>query len=212
MIQPYCDSAICDPAWIERKSFEIISAEIQEDTFPEPLRPVIKRVIHATGDVTVASAIRFSPHFYQHLSESLTKGVPIITDVFMVKEGLSAPLLARFHNPVFCFIRDEEVREAAEKERITRSMAALQKGASLYPEGIYLVGNAPTALRELIHLYHRHKIAPAGVVGCPVGFVGASEAKEDLCQTDLPYFTCLGPKGGSPMAAAVINALLRELP
>ncbi|MEW5803625.1 MAG: precorrin-8X methylmutase [bacterium] len=220
--QPLCDQILsepalsdpdlCDPALIERKSFAIISNEIQEDIFPEPLRPIVKRVIHATGDVTIASAIRFSPHFYQHLSESLSGGAPIITDVFMVKEGLSLPLLARFNNPVFCFIRDDEVRETAEKEKITRSMAALRKGAALYPEGIYLVGNAPTALRELIHLYRRHEIAPAGIVGCPVGFVGAAEAKEELCQTDLSYFTCLGPKGGSPMAAAVINALLKELP
>jgi precorrin-8X/cobalt-precorrin-8 methylmutase len=203
---------LSDPIWIERKSFEIISAQIQEDAFPKPLRPIIKRAIHASGDVAIASAIRFSPHFYQRMTESLRRGIPIITDVFMVKEGLSLPLLARFHNPVFCFIRDKEVRETAERERITRSMAALRKGARRYPEGIYLVGNAPTALRELIQLYRQHKIAPAGVVGCPVGFVGASEAKEELCRTDLPYFTCLGPKGGSPMAAAVINALLREVP
>jgi precorrin-8X/cobalt-precorrin-8 methylmutase len=206
------DPDLSDPIWIERKSFEIISAQIQEDAFPKPLRPIIKRAIHASGDVAIASAIRFSPHFYQRMTESLRRGIPIITDVFMVKEGLSLPLLARFHNPVFCFIRDKEVRETAERERITRSMAALRKGARRYPEGIYLVGNAPTALWELIHLYRRHKIAPAGVVGCPVGFVGASEAKEGLCRTDIPHFTCLGPKGGSPMAAAVMNALLREVP
>ncbi|MEW6379071.1 MAG: precorrin-8X methylmutase [bacterium] len=206
------DPDLSDPALIERKSFEIISARIQEDAFPEPVRPIIKRVIHATGDVAIASSVRFSPHFYQQLSAALPKGVPIITDVFMVREGLNPALLARFHNPVFCFIRDKEVRETAEREKITRSMAALRKGASLYPEGVFLVGNAPTALRELIHLYRQHRIAPAGVIGCPVGFVGASEAKEELCQTDIPYFTCLGPKGGSPMAAAVINALLRELP
>ncbi|MCL6584362.1 MAG: precorrin-8X methylmutase [bacterium] len=205
------DQLLSDPDLIERRSLEIISAKIQEEAFPIPLRPIIKRVIHATADLAIVSDIRFSPHFYQQISTSLLQGAPIITDVFMLKEALNLSLLSKFRNPLFCFIRDREVSEMAEKEKITRSMAAVRKGASLYPEGIYLFGNAPTALREMIQLYRWGKIVPAAVVGCPVGFVGASEVKRELCQTDLPYFTCLGAKGGSAMAAAVINALLREL-
>ncbi|MEE8575176.1 MAG: precorrin-8X methylmutase [Thermodesulfobacteriota bacterium] len=197
---------------IEKKSFSIISSEMDEESFSPIELPIIKRVIHTTADYDFASIIKFSPGAIAAAVKALGEGCSIITDVRMIESGISRERLSALGDGrVYCFSSDPDVKSLAESEDITKTAASMRKAASHLGGAIAVIGNAPTALREILSLIGAGKIKPALVIGVPVGFVGAREAKEELmASSDIEYIATEGRKGGSTVAVAIVNALLIE--
>lgn len=198
---------LTDPMGIERKSMEIISAYLGALSLSPQETKIYSRIIHAAGDLDYANYIAIHPEFIAAARKAISAGRPIITDVRMVETGINKKRLADYGGQTYCRVDDAEVAETAKKEGITRSMTAMRKLAPYIKDAIVAVGNAPTALVEVMRL-SGEGYRPAAVIGVPVGFVGAAESKEDLMQTDLPYLTVRGTKGGSTIACAAVNALL----
>ncbi|MGG7445032.1 cobalt-precorrin-8 methylmutase [Kosakonia oryzendophytica] len=200
------------PQAIEAKSFVIIG-EIVHETRPDyrfasPLHEaVIKRVIHTTADFDWLDILHFSPDALESLCRAITRGCSLYTDTTMALSGINKTLLAQFGGEVRCYISDPRVVRRAKADGITRSMAAVDLALGEEGEKIFVFGNAPTALFRLLE----HKAQVSGVVGVPVGFVGAEESKEALVESGLPAIAARGRKGGSNVAAAIINALLYSL-
>jgi len=190
---------------IEKESFDIIGRELGVTGFFPLELPIVKRVIHTSADFEFKDTMRFSPGAIEAGIEAIRKGCNIITDVRMVEAGITRT--SSFGNKLFCFSSDRDAATTAEKENITKTAASMRKAASLMDGGIVAVGNAPTALAEVIRLIKNGAARPALVVGIPVGFVGAVEAKRELLNSSVPYITNTGRKGGSTVAAAIVNAL-----
>jgi precorrin-8X/cobalt-precorrin-8 methylmutase len=202
------------PSEIESQSFAIIEREFQDQTglIGSEIDPgrfqVIRRVIHATGDFDFAGSLLFHDQSIGAAISSIISGRDIYIDVSMGAAGISRSILERFGGSVRCFINDKDVTEKARREGKTRTETALEKlsGTDI---GIIAVGNAPTALIAAMALIEAGKIAPALLVGVPVGFVNAVESKEILAAQEYPFITNQGRKGGTPVAVAIVNALLR---
>ncbi len=197
------------PTEIEAESFKIISAEFGPHEFDDNTFRVIQRVIHATGDFAFKDNMRFAPGAIERGIKAIRDGKDILTDVTMVAAGISKALLGKWGGKVICGVGDTEISALATAKKKTRSEVAIEMG--LGPNiGILALGNAPTALvqaiRSLALLYP--ETAPL-IVGVPVGFVNAAESKALLVQENNCYITSLGRKGGSPVAAAIVNALIR---
>jgi len=199
---------IVDPEKIEEKSMEIIEKEIGKLNCSEEEKKVIKRVVHATADPDFVNLIQISHSALKSGLEALKKGVNIVTDVSMLKAGINKRKLASLRGKVNCYISDKDVAEKAKELGITRSMVSMRKAVEDKKNRILAIGNAPTALFEIIDLIKEGKVDFDLIVGTPVGFVGASESKEELAKLDIPHITVKGRKGGSPVAASIINALL----
>jgi precorrin-8X/cobalt-precorrin-8 methylmutase len=165
-------------------------------------------VIHTTADFSYRENLYFTEHAVEHALAAIRKGLPIITDTTMALSGINKSAAAKYGITVHCFIGDEDVKEQAAKTGMTRSAVSVEKAARLYPECIYAVGNAPTALMRLYELIEEGMIRPALIIGVPVGFVNVVEAKELILKTDVPAIVARGRKGGSNVAAAICNALL----
>lgn len=193
---------------IERESFRIIGAEMDESRFTALELPIVKRVIHSTADFDFQEIIRFSPGAVSAGMGAIKNGRNIITDVKMVDAGITRGRLKPFGVEVYCFSSDDDVARASEREGLTKTAASMRKAARFMEGGIVAVGNAPTALAELLRLVREGAPAPALVVGVPVGFVGAKESKEELQRSGCEYITAAGRKGGSTVAAAITNALI----
>ncbi|GAB7141292.1 precorrin-8X methylmutase [Deferribacterales bacterium RsTz2092] len=204
------------PHEIEIESFRLIDGLVDFVPFVEVGHyrcnelNVVKRMIHACGDIGIANSVRLSSNAYRVGIDALKAGAPVVCDVQMVVSGLSARVKA--DSDVYCFINEPEVVNEAKTMGETRARRALFYAAKRYPDAIYIIGNAPTALLALLELYRQDKISPALVIGIPVGFVMARESKDELVNTSLNYITCLGNRGGSPMSAAVLNALAIDAP
>lgn len=198
---------IRDPQAIERTSFEIIDREVGEHGYDRQQWPVVRRVIHTTADFEFAGSMRFSPGVVGQALAALRAGAGVLCDTNMVLAGVSKPRLASFGSTLSCHVADPDVAAEAARLGITRSIVATRKGVD-EGCGIFLLGNAPTALFELLRLAAEGRVRPALVVGVPVGFVGAEESKEALLASGLPFITCRGRKGGSAIAAAILNALM----
>jgi len=202
------------PQAIEEESFRIIKAEFCEQTEIEPesiddrVFQVLSRVIHATGDFSFARSLNFHPESITKAIKSIRAGRNIYCDVSMGASGVSKTLLQRFGGEVLCHINDVGVSQAAKDAGKTRTETALNKiiGGNI---GIISVGNAPTALIAAMQLIDDGLIHPDLVVGVPVGFVNAAESKALLMTKQYPYITNSGRKGGTPVAVAIVNALLR---
>jgi len=207
--KPY--KILVNPQEIERQSMEIISQQLGDRSFNPHEEQIIKRIIHATADFDFADITVISPEAIPKARLALEGGCLICTDTRMIAAGINRGLLHRFGARVECFVDSEEVKTMAAAEGITRSMANIRLCARVNKEGIYLIGNAPTALMELLALHEAGAIRPALVIGVPVGFVGAQEAKEELMKSKLPYITTKGRKGGSVVAVAALHALLHLL-
>lgn len=199
---------IQNPVEIEKKSMEIIREEIGSLNLLYEEETVIKRIIHATADLEFAQLTRISPGVLKIANDSLTSGSQVVTDVAMVKAGVNKRILETLGCEVKTYIADQDVYSEAKKTGITRSMAAMRKAIKDQKNRIFLIGNAPTALFELIRLVREERVRVDLIIGTPVGFVGAKESKAELIKTDIPYITVQGRKGGSPVAAAAFNALL----
>jgi precorrin-8X/cobalt-precorrin-8 methylmutase len=200
------------PEEIETESFRIIDAEVG----PHPWSPaewqVVRRVVHTSADFDYVRTLVVAPDTVGRAVAALKAGRGLVTDTTMALAGIAKPRLARFGGQLSCFVADPAVAAAARAQGITRSILAMRQGTSDPANGIFVIGNAPTALFELLRQVREEGLRPDLVVGLPVGFVGAAESKEELVRVAaefaIPFITNRGRKGGSNVAAAVINALL----
>jgi precorrin-8X/cobalt-precorrin-8 methylmutase len=204
-----------NPQEIINESFDIIDNLVDFDKIPEAYRPIVRRVIHATGDTDYADNLIISPTAVDAAIKAIGAGKSIVTDVNMVKAGISAKGIARFGGKIICRIADEDVAEKASKSGKTRAITAMQESLDDISDGIVVVGNAPTAVFSIIDLIRREEVKPALVVAVPVGFVKSSESKEALKifldnkkDIQIPYIVNIGRKGGSAVAVSIVNALI----
>lgn len=197
------------PAEIEQESFRIILAELGTHTFPAAELAIVQRVIHATADFEYANLLQFSADAISNGIGALQGGCQLVSDVQMIVAGVNQPRLAKFGCRIRCLVDDPAVARIAQDQGKTRSEIAMQQFGAKLNGAIVAIGNAPTALLELLRMCAAEDIHPALVVGVPVGFVNAVESKQALMQTNLPYITTNGRKGGSTVAVAILNALLR---
>ena len=200
---------IKEPMAIENRSMELIAPHLAELHLDERATKLYSRLIHASGDVGYAPITRVHPEAIDRAIEALKAGAHIYTDVEMVRTGINKKKLASFGGEVHCLVADPDVAVRAKAEGITRSMVAMRQFGKDLDGNIVAIGNAPTALFEVLRLVREEGIRPACIVGIPVGFVGAAESKAALAENGIvPYITVEGTKGGSPIAAAAINALM----
>ncbi len=200
---------IKEPMTIENRSMELIAPHLAELHLDERETKLYSRLIHASGDVGYAPITRVHPQAIDAAIAALKRGVDIYTDVEMVRTGINKKKLASFGGTVHCLVADPDVAARAKAEGITRSMVAMRTFGKDMDGSIVAIGNAPTALFEILRLVREEGIRPACIVGIPVGFVGAAESKAELAANDIvPYITVEGSKGGSPIAAAAVNALM----
>ncbi len=194
---------------IEVESFRIIDSEIGAHDFSPDQWSVVRRIIHTTGDFDYASRVRFHPLAIEAGIRALQKGASIFTDTRMVRVGLSPWRLEWFGNNVSTPVVQKESQQWAEAMGSTRSVAAFRHCSTQLEGAIVAIGNAPTALIEVIRLIVEDGVRPALVIGAPVGFVQAAESKEMLLNVDgQPFITVRGRKGGSAVAVAILHALL----
>ncbi|ELC8443032.1 precorrin-8X methylmutase [Clostridium perfringens] len=195
------------PMGIEKRSFEIIGSEMHEHNFSEEELQIVKRVIHTTADFEYQDLIEISEGAIEAGVSALKSGAKIYTDTTMALSGMNKRALKELNASVECYVGLDEVFKLAKEKEITRSMAGVELAAKENVD-IFVFGNAPTALFKLRELIKEGKAKPKLIVAVPVGFVGASESKEDLDELGIPYIRVKGRKGGSTVAAAIINALL----
>lgn len=195
---------------IEAKSFRIIERKVGPHDFSALEWPVVQRVIHATADFDLGRGLAFHPRAIDAGITAIRNGCKIVADVRMVEAGITAPLLERFGGCVCCYMADPDVAAVAKAHGTTRAIECMRKAAREAPGAIYAIGNAPTALLELMQLIEEGEANASLVIGVPVGFVGAAASKRRLGGQDLvPYITNRGRKGGTPAAVSIVNALLR---
>ena len=196
---------------IEKKSFDIIESEIGGHSYDEDQWVIVRRVIHATADFDFAKSgkILFQKRAIDSAFDALQKRCTIVTDVDMVLAAISKKSMADLGLKAVCYISNPTVAEQARKLGKTRSETAMRRAASDMDGGIVAIGNAPTALYEVISMIKEGITKPALVVGIPVGFVSATESKEELARMDnVPFITNSGRKGGSPVVSSILNALM----
>jgi precorrin-8X/cobalt-precorrin-8 methylmutase len=195
---------------IEKQSFDIIESEIGKHDYNEDQWVIVRRVIHATADFDFAKncKIIFHPNAIESAFLAFSKQSFIVTDVEMVLHGINKKSLSTLNITGVCYINDPECIKDSKKFNKTRSELAIQKSMDKINNGIVVIGNAPTALYEVISLIKEKKLFPSLVIGIPVGFVSAVESKNELSKLDVPFITNKGRKGGSSAASSIINALL----
>lgn len=203
------------PADIESTSMAIITKELEEAgiILPENNAPVIRRVIHTSADFDYAKNLRFSENAVARAIDRLKEGVVIVTDTNMALAGVSKPSLKTLEGAAYCFMADPEIASKAKADGTTRAVASMTYAAEKYPEAIFAIGNAPTALLRLSELMEEG-LRPSLIIAVPVGFVNVVESKEEIFEVcekyDVPCIAAMGRKGGSNVAAAICNALLYE--
>lgn len=198
-----------EPAEIESESFKIIDREAGKHGFSEKEWSIVRRMIHTSADFEYMNTIRFHSDAITAGLNAISEGKTIITDTMMAMSGISRKNLESFGSKIKCFINDPSVNAKAIQDKTTRACAAVDIAVSMVKDGIYVIGNAPTALLRLIELIREEKAKPALVIGFPVGFVNAAESKAALIDLDFPYISNVGRKGGSNIAACVVNALAK---
>ncbi|MCC6419757.1 MAG: precorrin-8X methylmutase [Gemmataceae bacterium] len=188
-------------------------ARIERELGPLPLPPwafaVVRRMIHASADFDFTHLLRYSRNFEEAARRAFVAGAPVVTDTEMVLIGVRGALASAPGQEPVCYLNDPETAPLAARTGLTRSAAAMRLAARRHAAPVLAIGNAPTALDEALRLVEEEGWRPAAIVGIPVGFVGVVEAKERLLgQTQVPYLTCVGRKGGSAVTAAAVNALI----
>lgn len=201
---------ILKPMDIEKRSFEIISQELGETNLSEQELLVLKRVIHTTADFDYKENLVFKNNPVEKGIEALKNGCIIVTDTNMALAGINKPSLKKGGNSAVCYISDEDVARAAKEKGVTRAQMAVEKAARLNEPVIFAIGNAPTALIKIDELINKGELNPVLIIACPVGFVNVVESKELILKHNIPSITAVGRKGGSNVAAAVINAMLYQ--
>ena len=196
------------PADIEKRSFEIITEELGDRVLLPGTEPIVKRCIHTSADFDYADNLVFSDHAVDRALDAVRRGASIVTDTQMARAGINKKRLARYGGEVHCFMSDEDVAETARLNGTTRAAACMDKAAELYGNErlIFAVGNAPTALVRLYELVNEGVLRPELIIGVPVGFVNVVQSKElILGLKDTPYIVARGRKGGSNIAACMLN-------
>ena len=194
---------------IEKESFRIIDKLVDLSDRSEQEKIIVRRLVHTTGDVTFADTVRISETAIDSGIKALKMKLPIICDVSMVQSGITEQYTKNTGIETFCFISQNEVVNIAQNNNKTRAESAIEYASERFYDGIYAIGNAPTALIKLIELCNQNMLRPSLVVAFPVGFVKADVSKEVLLKTNIPFITNVGTKGGSACSATVVNALLR---
>ncbi|MGL6106618.1 cobalt-precorrin-8 methylmutase [Romboutsia sp.] len=204
---------IKNPMMIEEKSFEMIQ-EIIDDTRPnyefksKVEEKIIKRCIHTTADFEYLDILKISESAVDSIVEALKNNATIYTDTNMALSGINKKRLEDLGCKYKCLVADEETAKLAKEKFITRSMAAVEIAAKEPGRKIFVLGNAPTALYKVMEMKNSGELEVDAIVGVPVGFVGAEESKDELENTNIPYIISKGRKGGSNLAAAIVNAIL----
>ena len=201
---------ITDPMEIEKRSMEIIESALPSG-IPEDNKAVVKRVIHCTADFDYAKNLTFSKDAVKKAIDALSKGCDIVTDTQMALSGINKAAAAKLGCTVHCFMSDPDVAEQAKERGCTRAVVSMEKASKLNKPLIFAIGNAPTALLKIRELIDAGKINPLLVIGVPVGFVNIIESKEAIMETDVPFIVSKGRKGGSNVAAAIVNALMYQI-
>lgn len=206
---------IVKPMDIEKRSFEIISEILEKEysdiIIPDERKSVVKRVIHTTADFDYARNLIFSEDAVEEALNALRGGCDIVTDTNMAKAGINKGILAKLGGEVHCYMADPEIASLAKERGVTRATVSMEKAASLSKKCIFAIGNAPTALIAIKELMDAGKLSPALIIGVPVGFVNVVESKELIIESNVPYIVAGGRKGGSNVAAAIVNALLYKI-
>ena len=198
------------PNEIEAKSFSIIAEELEAMgiRLDEKEAPVTKRVIHTSADFDYAKTMCYSKDAVDIARKLIKNGAHIVTDTNMAMAGINKRKLAEFGGQVHCFMADEDVALEAKNRQVTRATVSMERAALLKEPVIFAIGNAPTALVSLYELMQKGTYTPEFVIGVPVGFVNVVAAKELFLDSKVPYIINKGRKGGSNVAAAIVNALL----
>ena len=204
---------IIKPMDIEKRSFEIISGILAEEGIKlDPQNePVIKRVIHTTADFDYVKNLVFSEDAVQKAKEALQAGCDIVTDTQMARSGINKTVLGRLGGEAHCFMADADVAAEAKARGVTRAFVSMEKASRLEKPVMFAIGNAPTALIALDELVKAGRLSPKLIIGVPVGFVNVVESKELIISSDVPHIVARGRKGGSNVAAAIVNALLYQI-
>ena len=198
---------------IEDESMQIIENEIGSHSYNEQEWPIVRRIIHSTADFDFArdNKIIFQKNAVQSGLDALKNGCSIIVDVNGIVGLMNKQNPKDFGNNVICNISEPSLIEEAKKENKTRAQMSMRIAKEDMNGGIVVIGNAPTALLEVMEMIREGITKPALVIGIPVGFVSAVESKEELAKMDIPFITNQGRKGGSPCASAIVNALYKLL-
>ena len=199
------------PMDIERRSFEIITEILGDRKLDPENELIIKRAIHTTADFDYADNLVFSEHAAAKGIAALRSGCDIVTDTQMARSGINKSTLERLGGHVYCYMSDPDVAQEAKARGVTRALVSMEKAAKLNKNCIFAIGNAPTALVRLREMIDAGEIAPALIIGVPVGFVNVVESKELIMETKVPYIVARGRKGGSNVAAAICNAMLYQI-
>jgi precorrin-8X/cobalt-precorrin-8 methylmutase len=199
------------PETIYRQSFATIRAEADLEGLPEPMGTVAVRMIHASGDTSLADQIDHHADLVRATRDALESGAPILTDAKMIAAGITRRRLPK-DNEIRCLLDDPRVPALARAWRTTRSAAAVSLWEPFLDGAVIAIGNAPTALFHLLELIADGGPRPAAIIGIQVGFVGSAEAKRALADNpwDLPYLVVHGRRGGSALCVAAVNALAQE--
>lgn len=198
------------PGEIEKESFHIIGEELEEQgiSLEKIKAPYIMRCIHTSADFSYAKTLYFSKNAIEILEGLIRQGASIICDTNMALAGVNKTALKKNNCEAHCFMADERIREIAQKEEITRAAASMQAATHLDGKKIFAIGNAPTALIELDKLHREQGFVPDFIIGVPVGFVNVEYAKELIIKSNIPCIVNRGRKGGSNIAACLVNAAL----
>ena len=193
---------------ITNKSFSIIRDRLDDFTAAPEVMEIVVRIAHTTGDVEFGTTFNLTPEAVLTGVGALKNGAPVITDVEMVRTGVRKAILHKLGGTDYCFLNDPEVVEKVKGSDTTRSALAMEKAGGLLNGAVVAIGNAPTALFKLMEMTDAGFVKPALIIGVPVGFVGALESKEELATKPYPHITNLSERGGSTIAAAIVNGLL----
>jgi len=205
------DNILWDPHAIYESSFAQVAEATDLSGIDESLRPVALRLVHACGEPAIVQGLTASQDAVAAGQEALNKGATILVDSRMVADGITRRRLDR-HNPLLCTLTLGQVAGNAKRLGISRSAAAVMHWQPWLGGGVVVIGNAPTALFQLLKGLEEGWPRPALVIGMPVGFVGAAQAKAALAESDLAFITLAGIRGGSALAAAAMNALASAAP
>lgn len=200
---------IKNPRQIEAKSFSIVEKYLKKSGIRRPERDIVQRVVHSTADAFFIKNLTFHHDAVRAGINAIRSGKNIITDVNMVKAGINQKTVSEFGMKVLCYASDKNVEKKALQQNLTKAILSMRTAAPRMKEGIVAIGNSPTALFELCDLVENKKAQPSLIIGVPVGFVGAKESKRRLTKINAPYITNISRRGGTPVAVAIVNALLK---
>jgi precorrin-8X/cobalt-precorrin-8 methylmutase len=199
------------PQEIEKRSFELLAELLGDREFPPEQAPIIKRVIHTTADLEYADILTISENAVKKIKAAILSGCNVVTDTKMAAAGINKKALAKYGGEVICYMEDEDIAAEARERDVTRAALCMDKAARDQSNRLFVIGNAPTALIRLYELITEGVLTTALVIGVPVGFVNVIESKALIKQAGVPFIISEGRKGGSNVAAAIVNAILYTL-